>query len=384
MIEQLLIRGGKVFRDRRVSRADILIEGDKISAVGERLQAGPESARVVDASRLTILPGLIDVHSHLAIGGPEISDANLALAAAQHARDYLRCGITSVRDCGGSRHVDIALRDAILAGRVAGPSMQCAGMPIVMTGGHGHMLYRVADGVADVTRAVREQLEVRCDLVKVMCSGGVFEARESEAFVQFTDGELEALIREARAQGRPVAAHAHPAPAILRAVRFGANSIEHGSYVDAECAELMAERGVPLIPTFVVYKLLAKDPRHGGVNERAQSVYESKFAPFLAAIAAGMPWGVGSDYSDLYAGTDALIGEIEILTNEAGLAVSDVLWAATHSNAEIMGWQDRVGTIEPEMDADLILLQGDPLESLSALRHVEMTIKGGAIYDWTA
>jgi imidazolonepropionase-like amidohydrolase len=244
------------------------------------------------------------------------------------------------------------------------------------------MLYRVADGVEEVTKAVREQLAARADLIKVMCSGGVFEATESEAWVQFTEAELSALITEAHAQGKPVAAHAHPAAAIRRAVELGVSSIEHGSYVDPESAEMMAARNVPMIPTFIVYKVLASHPGYPGVQDRAKRVYDSKFAHFLDAIGRGMPWGVGSDYSDLFAEPNTLIDEIAILSGEAGIPMVDVLVAATETNARIMGIEARVGTIAIGKDADLIGVRGDPLADVNALRRVEFTVRQGVLYDW--
>lgn len=374
--------GGRALIDRALKRADILIEDTKIVNVGTVPDGAAVGAKSVDATGLTILPGLIDAHAHLAIAEDRVTEARLAIAATRHAREFLRAGITSVRDVGGSRHVDIALRDAIAEGAAVGPFMQCAGRPIVMTGGHGHMLYRVADGVEDVTRAVREQLAARADLIKVMCSGGVFESTESEAWVQFTDAELSALIAEAKAQGRPVAAHAHPAAAIRRAVELGVDSIEHGSYVDPESAELMAARNVPMIPTFTVYKVLASHPGYPGVNERAKRVYDSKFSHFLDARSRGMPWGVGSDYSDLFSEPDSLIDEIGILSGELGIPLVDVIVAATEKNAEIMGLATRVGKIAVGKDADLIGVRGDPLADVSALRNVEFTVSRGVLYDW--
>ncbi len=244
------------------------------------------------------------------------------------------------------------------------------------------MLYRVADGVDELIKAVREELLARADLIKVMCSGGVFEASESEAWVQFTEAELAALVDEAAAQSRPVAAHAHPAEAIKRAARAGVRTIEHGSYPDDEAIELLKALNVALVPTFVVYRTLADHPNYPGLHDRARRVFEAKFAPFARAMEAGCSWGVGSDYSDLFAEPDSLIAEIEILIRHVGMSAAEVIRAATRGNAELMGVSADRGAIAPGQRADLVLLGGNPLADLSALRQVKATIVDGRLFDW--
>lgn len=377
----LAVTGGEVFAEGRVQRADVLIEGGTITRVGLGWTPVP-GTDVLDARGAVLLPGLIDVHAHLAVATPDTPSAALALRGAAHALGFLRAGITAVRDVGGSRHVDLALRQAIADGLVPGPRLQCSGEPIVMTGGHGHMLYRIADGVDQVILAVREQLLARADLIKVMCSGGVFEPTESEQWLQYSEAELGALIAEARAQGKPVAAHAHPAAAISRAVRLGVSSIEHGSFVDQEAAQLMAAGGVPLIPTFVVYRVLSRHPGFPGLNQRALEVYEGKFEPFRRALAEGVAWGVGSDFADLFSTPDCLLEEIDILVREVGLPVARVLQAATSGNARIMGLEKEIGVVAPGFHADLALVEGDPLQDLTALRRVRATVVRGTLHEW--
>ena len=379
----LALVGGQVFLRGSRAPGTLVLAGGRVTDCGPDVVV-PEGARTIDVSGRTILPGLIDAHAHLSLGDVGAPEARLALDAAARAAAHLRAGVTTVRDVGGMRHVDIALRNAVAAGRLPGPTMQCAGEPIVMTGGHGHAMYRVADGPTAVRTAVREQVARGADLIKVMCSGGVMEAGESEALSQFTEEELAAIIGEARAQHRPVAAHAHPAEAIKRAVRLGASSIEHGSFVDDEAADLMADRGVPLVPTFVVYREIADHAGHPAVGERARRVYQAKFAHFARAVERGMPWGVGSDYSSLFFSTGAaLVAEMQILQDEVGFSPAEVIAAATVGNAGILGLGGTVGELVPGQRADVVVVDGDPLRCVSALHDVVLTIAGGTVHDWS-
>ncbi|WP_432974509.1 amidohydrolase family protein [Dactylosporangium sp. CA-233914] len=379
----LALVGAEIFVGGSMSRGDVVIIDGRIDSCGAGIPL-PVGAEAIDVTGMTILPGLIDAHTHLSLGaaGHGHSEARLAYESVRRAEAFLRSGVTSVRDVGGTHNIDIELRNAIAGGIVNGPTMQCSGQAIVTTGGHGHMFHRVADGVDEVLKATRQQLQAGADLIKVMCSGGVFEPSESEKWLQFTDDELSVAIDEARKRARPVAAHAHPAEAIKRAVRLGVSTIEHGSYVDDEAADLMAERGVPLIPTFVVYKVLSEHPEFPGLHARARQVYESKFDHFVRAIARGMPWGVGSDYAAMFSEPSNLVDEVEILVKVAGLSSGDVLTAATEGNAKLMGVDDRTGAIAPGYVADLIVLDGNPVEDITALRKISATVKGGVVHKW--
>jgi len=372
-------RGG--LRGRACAPATLVVRDGRI----EQCVPGapvPEGAREVDLTGKSVVPGLIDAHAHLTLGDVRASDADLTLRAVERAMGQLRVGITTVRDVGGMRHIDLRLRDAVDEGLLPGPTLQCAGEPIVMTGGHGHEMYRVADGKAEVLKAVRDQLAAGADLIKVMCSGGVYEVGESATSSQFTDEELSAIVGEARAQGRPVAAHAHPAEAIKRAIRLGASSIEHGSFVDDEAADLMREHNVALIPTFVVYRVLSHHRSHPGLHAPARSIYQAKFPLFRRAVARGAPWGVGSDYSSMFfSGFDALLEEMEILEQEVGFSTAEVVSAVTATNAEILGLDGQVGKLEPGQWADFVAIDG-PLTNVSALRDICLTVKRGHVYDW--
>lgn len=374
--------GGAVLQDSgETEPAIVIFEADRITEVGAGVSV-PKSATVIDVSGHVVMPGLIDAHAHLTLGEESESDAALTIAAAQRALSYLRLGVTAVRDVCGTRHIDIALRDAVASGITPGPTFRCSGKPIVITGGHAHPHGRVADGADEVRRAAREQLFAGADLLKLMCSGGVFEERESEEAVQFSEEEIRAAVQEAEDRGTTVAAHAHPAAAIKRALSAGVRSIEHGSFLDEEGADMMAAAGVPLVPTFAVYKTLSAHPAFPFLHDRAGHVFETKLKTFQLALERGVRWGIGSDFSSDYAPMDLYLREIEIFVDQVGRPLREVIHAATAGNAGLVGLED-TGAVRPGYVADLVVTAGNPTEDLGALRRVTTTVARGAVFRWS-
>ncbi|MGH3275061.1 MAG: amidohydrolase family protein [Streptosporangiaceae bacterium] len=379
-----MLRGGRVFgSDGTLRTADVLIEQDTISAVGDQL-ASPESAQVVELAGRVVLPGLIDAHTHLTHGYEgvvEDREAGQGVRSAFQALRALRAGLTTVRELGSYRQADIALRDAIRAGRALGPRMLCAGTYLTITGGHGHPKGRAADGPAEVRRAVREQFLAGADLIKVMCSGGAAREDESPDASQYTAEEIGAIVDEAGLAGRPVAAHAHPARSIKWAVQAGAYSIEHGTFLDDECCDLLAERGTFLVPTLNVYKTLAGSTQWPHLRERAALLYERKVGTFQRAAERGVKWAVGSDTS-MFLPIEDFYKELTTVSDALELDPAAVLQAATKGNADLLGL-DRLGDIEPGYLADLIVIdEGDPTRDLAAVRDVRYTITAGRLIDW--
>jgi imidazolonepropionase-like amidohydrolase len=378
------ITGGQVLLpDGRRVPGVVELEGERIVSVGgDGTQA--LRGRTVDATGCTVMPGLIDLHSHLTLV-PEldrsqvVSRAKVALSGARQAVRALRAGITSCRDIGGVQHVDLALRDAIASGAVPGPRLECAGQFIAITGGHAWPHIREADGEAEVRRAVREQVHAGADFIKFMASGGVGRADESEGAIQFSYPEVAAIVAEARAAGKVATAHAHPEEAIRNSVRAGVRSIEHGTHLTEELAGMMRDQGTFLVPTFAIYRGLASAGRWPELAPRAQHVFDVKVRTFAAAVERGVRWGIGTDAGSFFPPT-LIADEIEII---AGLGFSpwEVISQATAGNAELWGWSD-VGRLEAGAVADLVVVEGDPLQNLSDVRNVRATVARGTVYDW--
>jgi imidazolonepropionase-like amidohydrolase len=382
----LLLRSGRVFGAGGTLRpADVLIRDGTIEAVGPRLDA-PADAQVVELAGRAVLPGLIDAHTHLTHGyAGAVGDREAAqgVRAAFQALRALRAGITTVRELGSYRQVDIALRDAINAGRVLGPRMLCAGTYLTITGGHGHPKGREADGAAEVRRAVREQLLAGADLIKVMCSGGAARRDESPDASQFTAEEISAIVDEATLAGRRVAAHAHPARSIRWALQAGAYSIEHGTFLDDECCDLLIEKGAFLVPTLNVYQAIAGSDRWPDLRERAAFLHAHKVKTFRRAAERGAAWAVGSDTS-MFVRIEDYWRELAAICQALDIEPGAAITAASKGNASLLGL-DRLGEIARGNLADLIVVaEGDPTRDLSALASVCYTIISGRIIDWAA
>jgi imidazolonepropionase-like amidohydrolase len=380
----LLLRGGRVFlSDGTVQALDVEIVGDTISRVGPQLEV-LGSARVLDVADRVVLPGLIDAHTHLTHGYADVvedREVEQGVHATFQGMRALRAGITAVRELGSYRQADVALRNAISDGRVLGPRMLCAGRYIAMTGGHGHPKGRAADGPDEVRRAVREQLLVGADLIKVMCSGGAARADESADASQFTFDEIRAIVDEAELGGRKVAAHAHPARSIKWALNAGAYSIEHGTFLDDECCDLLVEKQAFLVPTLNVYRTLAGSEKWPELRERAQYLFEHKVTTFRNAVNRGAAWAVGSDTS-MFVPIEDYYRELAAISEVLDIEPADTIVAATKGNAALLGL-DRLGEIAPGQLADVVVIaEGDPTRELAALRNIRYTILGGRVIDW--
>lgn len=381
----LIISGGAIFHsDGTLKPATVLVRDGRIDAVEESLTA-PEGARVIDAAGCTVLPGLIDIHNHITSPAYDEtkgeSDDKKAFRVAQNAMSFLRAGITTIRDVGGYKFMSVALRDSIEDGLVPGPRIRCAGLALCITGGHSYSLAREADGVDEVRKAAREQLRAGADFIKLMCSGGVARVRESADAVQFTFEEIRAAVEEAQTAGSYVAAHCHPARAIKQAVKAGAQSIEHGSFIDEEAADMMLEHNVFLVPTFSIYAAITRKPELAELHERASSVLESKKKTFELVLKKGVRWAVGTD-SGSWAPVDSMVDEMVTL-HQLGVSTTDVLLAATRGNAELMDLPD-TGSIIPGKRADIIIVEGDPIHDLHSLRNVSATVANGVVYEWSS
>lgn len=398
--EVTVIHAGKLFDShsgRMLESQDIIIRGEKIERVGSNLQV-PAGAKELDLRRATVLPGFIDVHTHLTSNAGEagynslgISTPRHALIGAKNARITLLAGFTTVRNVGAEGYADTALRDAIDEGDVIGPRMQVSGPIISITGGHGDMnllpfefhfnAEGVADGVPGVMAKVRENIKYGADMIKFTASGGTFSKGDSPLFEQYSPEEMQALISEAHRLGRKVATHAHSANSIKDAVRAGVDSIEHGIFIDEESIQLMKQHGTYLsattFPLFWYEK--NEDSLHlpKWVLDKVAIIIPAAKVNVARAYREGVKVALGTDAGVYPHGLNA--GEFWSMV-QMGLTPVQSLQAGTVNAADLMGWSDKIGTIETGKFADLVAVNGDPLSDITVLQHVDFVMKGGVVY----
>lgn len=375
---------------------DILIEGDRIKAVGPDLKAA--GARVIDLRARTVLPGLIDCHTHIT-SQPEnyYSDAfrkspiDVAVSAHLYARRTLLAGFTTVREAGAAEYIDVALRKAIDAGKVAGPRIRAAGLPIGATGGHGDLngfspylhfeqLSNIADGVDEIRKLVRRNVKYGADHIKMIATAGVLSEEESVGLPQFSLEEMKALVDEAAMWHRKVMAHAHGTEGIKRAIQAGVASIEHGSFIDDEGIRMLKERGTFLVAD--VYNddyILAEYGRLGfpeNILEKERKVGRAQRENFKKAVQAGVKIAYGTDAGVYPHGGN---GKQFRHMVQWGMTPMQAIQSATVGAAELIGLES-VGAIAPGRFADLVAVDGDPSSDVTRLEEVSFVMKGGVVY----
>ena len=373
------------------SHQTVVVSGDTIEWVGPTAQE-PESLphRVVQASGLTVVPGLINSHVHLANDGAADLEAQVradsvpiaSLRAARNARFTLESGVTTVRDCGAANGVILELARAIESGLVTGPRVRAAGRVITMTGGHGHFMGREADGADGVRRAVRLELKAGAHFIKAMATGGVLTPGVSPTQTALHAEELTAIVQEAHNAGRRVATHAIGRQGIENALRAGVDSIEHGFYLDDELFERAVAQGTFLVPTLLAVHGIVTDGPAGGspawMIDKAASEAERSRTMFKAAVDGGMKIAAGTDAGTPFNRHDDLVREMGLMV-EIGLTPMQALVSATSSGAENAGLES-TGTVEPGKLADLLLVEGDPLADIDALTHIRLVAKEGVVH----
>ncbi len=393
----LALKAARLFdAEAGVMRTDrvVIIFGERITAIQNANEPLPANTKLIDLGEATLLPGLIDAHSHLllhpyneASWNDQVLKESLALRtvrAVVHAEKTLLAGFTTLRDLGteGGDYADVGLRDAINQGLIIGPRLQVATRAIVITGGYGPAGFdprwevpqgaEVADGVDGVRQAVRRQIGHGADWIKVYADyrhGGVNAPT-------FTVEELRAAVDEAAATGHHVVAHASTSEGIRRAVLAGIKSIEHGSEASDEVLQLLAKNGVALCPTLAAREAIAS---YASESERAvqQQRVQAQKEMFQRALKHGVNIVCGSDVGVFQHGENAW--EIELMV-EYGMSPAQALRAATIRAAQLLGWQDRIGSIAPNKFADMIAVNGDPLVDIRHLREVVLVMKGGKIF----
>ncbi|MEO9138662.1 MAG: amidohydrolase family protein [Jatrophihabitans sp.] len=399
MISGLLLHHCALFdavSDAPISAAAVLVQGERIVACGPEVDvraAAPASVLEVDLHGATLLPGLVNMHTHFSLSLPgtagaavhDLSPHALALYVADGARRTLEAGVTTVRCVAEKDHVEFALRDAIAAGQVRGPRIFTAGRALVCTGGHGHEGSDTlqCDGADDFRRGTRAQISRGADLIKVMISGGIAGEHEQISTPQLTDDEMAAVLETAHAWGRRVTAHAGPAAVIERAVRLGLDCVEHGYQLSEPVVELMAERGTALVPTLVVTRCGEFFDQLGvpqWMQQRSLDAGPQHAQSYRLALEAGVEVMLGSDMPPAheFEGTTATVRELEHMVG-FGLSAPAALRAATIVPARWLGVDADIGSVEVGKYADLIAVDGDPTQDISALRKLRWVMKNGEV-----
>jgi imidazolonepropionase-like amidohydrolase len=383
---------------RVVDNPVVLINGDRVQVVGRSGEVRiPSGARVLDLGSATLLPGLIDLHTHLndepefhGVAFHTLSAPRMAIIGAKGARMTLDVGFTAVRNVGSSHYADVALRDGINAGDVPGPRMQVSGPMIGSTGSHCDYTYLapefhyadegVANGVPAVQEKVREVLKYGADWVKFCASGGVFSQGDLPDDVQFSPEEMVAIVEEGHRHGKRVAAHAHGTRAIIEAVKAGVDTIEHGSVLDDEAIRLMKEHGTYLVADIYDDDFILQHGKEYGYTDenltKEKMLGQKQRDSFRRAVQAGVKVGYGTDTGSIPFGQN---GKQFFYMVKYGLTPMQAIQSATTWAADVMNWSDRIGSLDAGKYADLIAVTGNPLDDVTILEHVPFVMKGGHV-----
>jgi imidazolonepropionase-like amidohydrolase len=400
--KRTVIRAGHVLNVRtgklRANQA-IVIEGDKITQIGASSEVKAAAGdTTIDLPDATLLPGLIDMHTHLTFElsslsyeGLKISTAREALHGARNAQRTLEAGFTTVRNVGAKDYADIALRDAISDGDVIGPRIVASGPAMGITGGHcdENLLppafhfqgEGVADGIEAVQHKVRELIKYGADVIKICATGGVLSKGDDPNASQYTLEEMKAIVADAHRLGRKVAAHAHGAEGVRWASEAGVDSVEHGHLMDDRAIAALKQNNTYLVPTLFLTEYMQQHMEHSEVPE-----FSKQKMRWIAAAAqqnvkkafdAGVKVAFGTDAAVYPHGLNA--GEFHVYV-KLGMTPLAAIQTATVNASDLLGWKDKVGALEPGKWADIAAVDGDPTKDVTILEHVKFVMKGGVVY----
>ncbi len=385
-----------------VDNGMVVVEDGKILAVGRALKV-PSSARVLDLGNATLLPGFIDCHVHM---GGQMSDdwykdfyagimrfpSEQALYAARYAKATLEAGFTTVRDLGSSNYVSLGLRNAINAGVVEGPRILVANYPVGSTGGHADQdpyppelvevagpVKGVCNGADQCRAAVRYQIKYGADVIKFMASGGVLSLSDPADVPELSQEEMDAIVTEAHAWHRKVAAHCHGDLAAKMALKAGVDSIEHGAFLQDDTLREMQKKGIYLVPTLFAGVWVGEkaDRYPPAIATKARAAAAQMQVMFQHAVKIGVPIAFGTDSGVEPHGLDAR--EFALMTKN-GLSPTEAILTATRNAAHLLGISEQAGTLQAGKDADIIAVAGNPIVDIYATEHPTFVMKGGIIY----
>jgi imidazolonepropionase-like amidohydrolase len=398
--KRTLVRAGHLLDVKTGKLLDaqtVVVVGDTIQSIAPTASVAAQPGdKIVDLGGLTVLPGLIDVHTHLTFDTNfdsyhelTMTDAKEAITGVANARTTLLAGITSVRNVGAHGYTDVDLRDAINAGQVPGPHMLVSGPALGITGGHCDdnllpfkyhaTLEGVADGIAEVQHKVRQNIKYGADLIKICATGGVLSKGDDPQASQYTLEEMKAIVADAHRLGRKVAAHAHGAQGILWATEAGVDSIEHGSYINDEGIAEMKKDGTYLVPTLYLEDwILEKGNLPPFYHQKMLDVIAVAKANIKHAMQAGVKIAMGTDAAVYPHGLNA--HELDVYVNQLGMAPLAALQTATVNAADLMGWSAKTGSLEAGKWADLIAVEENPLDDVRVLQDVKFVMKAGVVY----
>ncbi len=398
--KRTLIRAGHVLDVKTGNLSDaqtIIVVGDSIQSIAPSSSTSPQSGdEVIDLANMTVLPGLMDVHTHLTMN-PDFdpfrevtsTSAKEAINGVVNARKTLMAGFTTVRNVGAAGFVDLDLRDAVNSGQLAGPHMLVSGPAMGITGGHcddnllpfqyHEVSGGVADGIAQVQHKVRENIKYGADLIKICATGGVLSKGDDPQASQYTLEEMQAIVADAHRLGRKIAAHAHGAQGILWASEAGVDSIEHGSYIDDAAIAMMKKHGTYLVPTVYLEDWQIQ-------NGHLPAFYHQKMVDVSAvakqnikhAMQSGVKIALGTDSAVYPHGLNA--HELDVYVNQLGMSPLAALQTATINAADLLGWTAKTGTLEPGKWADIIAVEKNPLDDIRTLQNVRFVMKSGVVY----
>ncbi len=386
----------------QVASPVVLIDGERITAVGTAAQVKiPAGAKVVDLTGYTLLPGFIDMHTHLTSIDNDGGDlavlketaAHGAIYATINAKKALDAGFTTVREAGSTDYVDAVVRDAVNRGLIPGPRIHAAGPALGSTGGHADVngwspmlkipgTGAIVDGVDEARKQVRLNVKYGADQIKVVATGGILSVGDAVGAKQFSDEELKAVVDEATRLGRKVMAHAHAGEGLNAAVRAGVASIEHGSLVDDEGIALMKQHGTYLVPTLIILEEIVTDGARKGVPAnsvaKAKAIAGDRRIRLRKAYQSGVKFALGTDATSDIHGRNG--EEFKYMVDILGATPMDAITIGTMNAATLLGAEKDIGSVSAGKLADIVAVQGNPLDDVTRLAKVAFVMKGGVVY----